>query len=382
MKRVFYIDPMSYNNMAVYDYNLLNSNVAYRENKFDILYFGSYLYQKGKIQSVNFIPIFKYNKIDIAIFKLFSYIFSLLKILYYCYKYSPEIVHIQWIKCFWIDYLFLKLLLFKKVRVVYTAHNILPHNDVDEKQFYNYRRYYKNVSHIIVHTISSQFDLIDKFNIDCDKISVINHGLLNLPCDEKHVNNLIEILRDKYGLAGKYVFSSIGYQSIYKGTDWLIRLWTEMDTLKNNSQFILLLAGKFDGSIDYGNLKDFKNVIIVDRFLDDDEYVAYLRLSSVMMLPYKSISQSGVLLSAMYENKPVLVSQAGGLTDPFTIGKIGWNMGLPSYDNLYNTMLYILENLNEINQIKNNHLLWSKIENFYSWDAISMKTYNLYQKYM
>lgn len=373
---------MSYNNMAVYDYNLLNSNVAYRENKFDILYFGSYLYQKGKIQSVNFIPIFKYNKIDIAIFKLFSYFFSLLKILYYCYKYSPEIVHIQWIKCFWIDYLFLKLLLFKKVRVVYTAHNILPHNDVDEKQFYNYRRYYKNVSHIIVHTISSQFDLIDKFNVDCDKISVINHGLLNLPCDEKHVNNLIEILRDKYGLAGKYVFSSIGYQSIYKGTDWLIRLWTEMDTLKNNSQFILLLAGKFDGSIDYGNLKDFKNVIIVDRFLDDDEYVAYLRLSSVMMLPYKSISQSGVLLSAMYENKPVLVSQAGGLTDPFTIGKIGWNMGLPSYDNLYNTMLYILENLNEINQIKNNHLLWSKIENFYSWDAISMKTYNLYQKYM
>ncbi|MDM8336359.1 glycosyltransferase family 4 protein [Mediterranea massiliensis] len=366
--------------MAVYDYNLLNSNLSYRKKNFDITYFGSYLYQGNRVQQLVFIPIFKYNKIHNKALKFISYAISLLKILVYTYKLSPNIIHIQWIRCYYLDILFLKLIKLKGIQVIYTAHNLLPHNDFNGRMFKKYRNYYNEVSHIIVHAKHSKEELINRFEVTSGKISIIPHGLLDLPCSETTVVSLIDKIKLKYNLSNKYVFSCLGFQSKYKGTDWLIQLWHEMEKLRNNSEVVLVLAGKFDSSLDCSLLDRLNNVVIVDRFLTDDEFVAFLRISNMILLPYKVISQSGVLLSAMYERKPVLVSNVGGLTEPFEIGKVGWCIGAPSYENLCNMISYIVENLDKIDQIKNNQKVWSEIRNYYSWTAISKKTFDLYNR--
>ena len=46
--------------------------------------------------------------------------------------------------------------------------------------------------------------------------------------------------------------------------------------------------------------------------------------SDVLLLPYKEISQSGVLLSGLKYKKTFIVSNVGGLTQPFNLGKVGW----------------------------------------------------------
>lgn len=54
---------------------------------------------------------------------------------------------------------------------------------------------------------------------------------------------------------------------------------------------------------------------IVNRYVSDDEAARYLAASDVMVLPYRSASQSGVLSNALNFNLPALVTDLPGLTE-------------------------------------------------------------------
>jgi glycosyltransferase involved in cell wall biosynthesis len=54
---------------------------------------------------------------------------------------------------------------------------------------------------------------------------------------------------------------------------------------------------------------------IVNRYVSEDEAARYLSASDVMVLPYRSASQSGVLSNALNFNLPALVSDLPGLTE-------------------------------------------------------------------
>ena len=55
---------------------------------------------------------------------------------------------------------------------------------------------------------------------------------------------------------------------------------------------------------------------VLDKFLSDNEFNDLIEKSDVLIFPYRKISQSGVLLTALAHRKPVLVSRVGGLTQP------------------------------------------------------------------
>lgn len=66
-----------------------------------------------------------------------------------------------------------------------------------------------------------------------------------------------------------------------------------------------------------------------------DFRILTLRLSNVISLPYSKISQSGVLFSAIENDIPMIVSDVGGLSEPLSIGNIGWILDEPTANNLY-----------------------------------------------
>ena len=72
------------------------------------------------------------------------------------------------------------------------------------------------------------------------------------------------------------------------------------------------------------------------------------------LLPYRRISQSGVLFTALQLGVPVLVSDVGGLTDPLRYGAVGWSIGEPSVQSLSDAMVYLAEHPTELSNCRKN----------------------------
>lgn len=370
MVKILYIDPQSYNNLEKYDYGVLSSI-----KDFDIYFFGSVLWKGAKIPNAHMNLWFNYNLKSNPINKAFSYAKTIFKIVKYINKIKPQIVHIQWLRLWIVDLTFVKYLKSRGIIIVFTAHNILPH-DTGNKHFNQFKKFYSIVDSIIVHSEKTKSELCDRFNINDNKVSVIPHGIINLCCDEKLVlDNMISFSK-KYQLKGKKIFSSLGLQSKYKGIDVLIDVWSKSKEFKDNDDVRLILAGINKG-IDYSPVKNIKNVILMDWKLTDEEFISLTRLSNIILLPYREISQSGVLFTAISNNVPVLVSNAGGLSEPLKIGNIGINIGDLTFNHLYESLLNILDD--EILISFNNVTSFEKVKKFYSWNTISLKTQNLYK---
>lgn len=370
---IFYIDPQSYKNLAVYDYNLL-SNM-----KCETRFYGSKYYDAPKLpKNIIFKPVFKYNKMSNSIAKALSYLLSYSVILIHILRYRPHTIHLQWFKIEKLDYLLYSLLHLVGIRIVFTAHNVLPH-DTGDKYANIYKKIYHLVDDIIVHAANTKHEIANKFDIPQDKIHIVNHGLLQLDINTTEYETQRHNFEKKYQIDKKIIFTSLGEQSKYKGIDILIKIWSETPELYNNNDIQLILAGKIK-NLDLSPLQDIKNVIIKDSRISNEEFYFVLTHTDVYLLPYRIISQSGALLTAMTYHVPSLVTNKGGLADPLSVAKVGWCIDDCDYKSLKDALLWLSRHHNEIKDIKNDKTAWMKIEEEYNWGVIAQKTSELYDR--
>ena len=359
--KLFYIDPQSYNNLADYDKYLLSNINAEK------YFFCSEKFDHQFDDNTRIDKCFFYNSLK-GLKKIFSYINSLLYIVKNTKKYQPDIVHFQWFKIPLIDYMFLKIIkmLSKKTYIVFTAHNILPHN-TGEKYKKNYKKIYKYVDGIIVHGNQTKNELIEIFDVDKEKIATIPHGFL----PRKKISKKIE------QESGSLAFSLIGSLSQYKGVDLLVDAWCSSPMLSSNNSCRLIIAGSGKMSC-LTKVEDCPNVKLINRFVSDEELDEIICQTDVAILPYRMISQSGVLLTMLAEKIPVIVSQVGELVQPFEVACCGWIM--PSLDvaSLRVLLEQIVTNKTVVATIKNDIVSWKKIEKFYSWQEIGKTTTAFY----
>lgn len=365
---VFYIDPMSYNNLAVYDSKLLNG----LEGE-DVFFFGNILFEED-INAKKFL-IYRYSNKK-GLFKIFSYLYSQMLLLKYIAANKPDVIHFQWFKVPGFDYRLLRLIkkISRKSTVIFTAHNVLPH-DAGKRYGRIYGKIYRALDAIIVHHVRSKSEISERFNIDSNKIKIIPHGLLDIKANEARVEEIYKQIDVK----DRIVFSMLGTLNDYKGLDLVVRTWESFSWLNTSKNMMLIIAGKGDESKVH-SLRKYENVMIVNKFLENDEFVAYLRRSDVILLPYREISQSGLLLTALNERKLVIVSDKGGLTEPFTITNVGWILKDLSEESL-NEAFINAQNLltnNKFSVIENTD--WKKLNNYYNWKRISKLTSDAYIK--
>lgn len=369
--RIFYIDPQSYNNLSIYDYSLLKGI-----DVDNIVYFNSINYDYKEDRRIEMRQVFKYNNITNPIRKILSYSLSVTKIAKHVISERPALVHIQWFRVWIIDYLFVMLCHLLGTKVVYTAHNILPHN----RHIWDtliFRLYYNAVDAIIVHSKRTKKEMSDILNIKHDKVHVIHHGILDSDIEDAIVNERMSELRNRFSIKeNDIVFSCLGIQNKYKGTDMVLRVWKDSAIL-NSSQCHLLIVGRND-NIDFSDVENIGNVHINIEKVSDIDFEAYLRISSVVLLPYRAISQSGVLFSALSSGIPVLVSNVGGLSEPLEYGKVGWNIGEPSAKNLKTKMEELAYNPTVIIKTRDNTEDFKAVQKIYDWTDISKKTFELY----
>jgi glycosyltransferase involved in cell wall biosynthesis len=143
---------------------------------------------------------------------------------------------------------------------------------------------------------------------------------------------------------------------------------------------MLILAGKVVG-IDLTPLKQCANVKVEDSRLTNEEYMFLLRRTDVYMLPYRKISQSGALFTAMTEHIPLLVSDAGGLSEPLDMANIGWKVKAGDKESLRQQLIYIANHNEDIAKIKDDSDSWERLCDAYGWTEISHKTSVLYNRF-
>ena len=95
-----------------------------------------------------------------------------------------------------------------------------------------------------------------------------------------------------------------------------------------HSKIKLLIAGEFyDNKKDYDTLiekMDIGNQLILRTdFIADSEVKYYLSAADFVIQPYRNATQSGVTPLAYHFEKPMLVTNVGGLPDLVPDGKVG-----------------------------------------------------------
>jgi D-inositol-3-phosphate glycosyltransferase len=118
-----------------------------------------------------------------------------------------------------------------------------------------------------------------------------------------------------------------GFIRSYKGLDLLIKAFA--DKRLRNRKLKLLIAGEFyEDAVPYRQLiklYDLENdIIIYDHFIRDSEVADYFGAADLIVQPYKTATQSGVTQIAFHYEKPMLVTDVGGLREIVADRKCGY----------------------------------------------------------
>lgn len=374
MKTVVYVDPQSGGNLAMYDYSLLKGICRYK-----VIYCCSEIYDAPTLANVEVHDIFHYNNRKNSILKGISYLLSLIRLVLLLREVKPEILHIQWWRSWCLDYRALSIYKRYCKQIVFTAHNLVPHNTGDSMVI-KCRKYYEKVDKIIVHAKNTKEEMQTVFAIPEQKISVIPHGVLDFKVDDEKVFGLMRHLIEEYNLSNKILFSSLGGQSFYKGTDLIRDAFMGSAYLRNNKNVFLIIAGS-------GNIvkkKDIEeqcnNFIVFDYQISDEEFQAIMRLTDVLILPYRKISQSGVLLTAIQNQTPFAVTAVGGLAEPLEKENVGWIIDAPKVEEVRDCMERLVKEKESVKRIKMDGQAWSRIKTLFDWSTISLITEKCYDK--
>lgn len=118
-----------------------------------------------------------------------------------------------------------------------------------------------------------------------------------------------------------------GFIRAYKGLDLLIEAFA--DNRLRDRKLKLIIAGEFyEDSTPYMDLIKKHNleneIILVDRFIHDSEVNLFFSVAELIVQPYRSATQSGVTQIAYHFEKPMLVTNVGGLKEIVPHGRCGY----------------------------------------------------------
>lgn len=230
----------------------------------------------------------------------------------------PDVVHFQWALHPVEEYIAIRLLQCLRFPVVYTAHNILPHDICSPRDRRMFARIYGAVDRIIVHADRNKGQLLSEFIVDPDNIAVIPHGRYDLFQRQRPAK---ADARAHLALpADAKIVLFFGTVRRYKGLEYLVSGLNHVVASVPNA--LLLVVGEIHHSHVHDpqyydelvqRLRDHANIKWVRDYVPVDAVEYYFAACDVVALPYVNVYQSGVLLLAYGSGKPVVATDTGGL---------------------------------------------------------------------
>jgi len=192
----------------------------------------------------------------------------------------------------------------KNKLILWTCHNIEPHEKPSLLDRYAYHLLAKVSDKIIVHG-NSAFDGINK--IYSPRCEVINMNMGNFK-DYYPVPGLRQHIFKKYDLKHDLpVVSCIGNIREYKGIDLACKA-----VLPINKKINFIIAGRPSSDFNMEPLiklvSKMENATIINHFLNDQEISDLFSITDIVMMPYKKITGSAIILNALTFGASVVTS--------------------------------------------------------------------------
>jgi glycosyltransferase involved in cell wall biosynthesis len=206
-------------------------------------------------------------------------------------------------------------------KIVTVVDNMIPH----ERHFYDsiLTKYFVKPIDAYVAMSQSVLDDINKFDPEKPK-KLSPHPLFDNFGEIIPREKALEYLK----LDPNYIyFLFFGFIRVYKGLDLLLEAFADERLRKFPVK--LIVAGEFYdnqepylAAIQKYNLSE--NIILQNDFIPNEEVKYYFCASNLIVQPYKNATQSGVTQIGYHFEKPILVTDVGGLAEIIPNGKVGY----------------------------------------------------------
>lgn len=217
--------------------------------------------------------------------------------------------------------------------VVVSLHTVLPKPSDDHRLLT--RRICERADAIVVLSQTGKQLLASTYGVDAAKVHVVHHGVPDVPFRSA------EPSKARFGLTGRAVISTFGLISRGKGLEYGIEAMRTITARRPDALYLILgqthpSVRRHEGESYREELNALvarygleKNVVLIDRYLDFDELVAYLGATDIYLTPYLNPVQivSGTLAYAIGMGKAIvstpylyaeeLLANEHGLLAPF-----------------------------------------------------------------
>jgi glycosyltransferase involved in cell wall biosynthesis len=310
--KIFYLDPN--NNTPQFNYPLLE---MLTQKQIDVTYYSTNYSEhtnyydknydcKKKYLFSSYISSIKNKKLRLF-FKFFSFPFHYLCFCFQLIIEKPDIIHINWLAAPLLDYLLLDVARILSVPTIVNVHNFQPHDN--SKHRFLEKKIYAKASELICF---SDF-ICQKLKPVHSKVHKINHG--NVYQKEIGLFKEVMVMSDKK----RFTFLFLGGIRAYKGLEILLKAISnvqhEIEGIK------LIIAGSGDKIL----CTHLQKLIIFFKIEANVEflpgYVTYKKMIPLVqacdcgILPYQNASQSGVVYLYNELEKPLIVTNVGGLPE-------------------------------------------------------------------
>ena len=257
----------------------------------------------------------------------------------------------------------------KHTKIICIADNIIPHEKrIGDTQFTKY--FVKPIDAFITMSEKVMQDLKKFTNKPALQIVHPLYDNFGEPLNKQEARKHLSLPQNEN------IILFFGFIRKYKGLDLLLEAMSLLKSKQPTTNIKLLIAGEFyeDQKL-YDNLIAQLNIssslILKTDFIPDSEVKYYLSAADFVIQPYRNATQSGVTPLAYHFNKPMLVTNVGGLPDLVPDYKVGL-IAEP-------TAISIAEKIIELYQLGEQYFLPHLLEEKkkYSWSILLDKILSL-----
>jgi len=220
---------------------------------------------------------------------------------------------VRWIKLL-VD---LSLVRIAGVRIVWTLHNLLPHECKYPRLEKFFRRMLaRNVSQVLVHGERSRTDAVAIFGCRPERVAVAPHG---------HYRSAYAAVTPESRSARRSGLPEshreilfFGMLRRYKGLERLLRVWRILAP-PNASLRIVGPCPEHDYELELRGLADMTPGVVLEAgFVEDADVSSVFAGTDLVVLPFEQVQTSGSVILAMSFAKPVIAPRLGEI--PETLG--------------------------------------------------------------
>ncbi len=233
---------------------------------------------------------------------------------------KPDVIHFQWLPAPVLDNLYLQKLS-AIAPLVLTVHNTDPHGTWLQRfhQKLGWEAVFRHFRAIIVHSAFSQRQIIQNRWASAASIHIVPHGVLDYYHEQPAGHSPVA------SPAQSVLF--FGNIEAYKGLDVLLPAFARLPAALQSETRVLVVGTP---NIEIAPLQKLARDLGIDSrivwrlgFVPEEELPQLFREASVVVLPYRRIDQSGVLMTAIAFGKAIVASRVGGIPETIKDGVHG-----------------------------------------------------------